>query len=143
MSVKDIAKLGNLLAQFLALFAECFARREGRALLLVYVRGMLSNVQHKNVEAIALKQGVAPRTLRRFLESIAWHEQKLRDRCQQLVVVEHAVPEAIGCHGRCRGRPSGGGQLKTAFARRRKSSAWTTLSAAVGAASIVISKWRC
>lgn len=97
MSVKDIAKLGKLLAQFLALFADCFVRREGRALLLVYVRGLLSNVQRKNVEAIALEQGVAPRTLQRFLESIVWHEQKLRDRCQQVVAVEHAVPEAIGC----------------------------------------------
>ena len=97
MSVKDIAKLGKLLAQFLAGFACCFARREGRALLAVYVKGLLSNVQRKNVEAIALDQNIAPRTLQRFLESIAWDEQKLRNRCQQVVATEHACPEAIGC----------------------------------------------
>jgi SRSO17 transposase len=97
MSVKDIAKLGRLLAQFLAIFSDCFARRQGRVLLHAYVRGLLSDVQRKNVEAIALDQNVAPRTLQRFLQAIVWDEQQLRDRCQQIVALEHASPEAIGC----------------------------------------------
>jgi SRSO17 transposase len=63
----------------------------------VYVLGLLSDVQRKNVEAIALDQNVAPRTLQRFLESIVWDEQLLRDRCQQMVAAEHAHPDAIGC----------------------------------------------
>jgi hypothetical protein len=56
MSVEDIAKLGKLLARFLANFACCFA---GRMLLQVYVQGLLSDVQRKNVEAIALDQSPA------------------------------------------------------------------------------------
>lgn len=82
MTMKDIAKLGKLLAQFLIRFADCFARPAGRALLGVYVRGLLSDVQRKNAGAIALDRGVAPRTLQRFLESMVWDEQILRDRCQ-------------------------------------------------------------
>jgi len=97
MSIKDIAKLGKLLGQFLARFSDCFARVEGRMLLSVYVRGLLSSVQRKNAEAIALHQGVAPRTLQRFLESIVWDEQKLRDRCQTIIATEQSRPEAIGC----------------------------------------------
>jgi SRSO17 transposase len=97
MSVKDIAKLGKLLALFLEGFACCFARGEGRCLLGVYVRGLLSDVQRKNAEAIALHQQIAPRTLQRFLESIVWDEEKLRDRCQSIVAKEHHHPEAIGC----------------------------------------------
>lgn len=97
MSVKDIAKLGKWLARFLANFACCFARPAGRMLLQVYVQGLLSDVQRKNVEAIALDQRVAPRTLQRFLESIVWDEQRLRDRCQQFIATDHAHPEAIGC----------------------------------------------
>jgi len=97
MSVKDIAKLGKLLAQFLAGFACCFARPQGRALLAVYVQGLLSDVQRKNAEAIGLDQNVAPRTLQRFLESIVWDEEKLRDRCQEIVAAEHGNSEAIGC----------------------------------------------
>ncbi len=97
MLVKDIAKLGKFLAQFLANFADCFVRPRGRALLAVYVRGLLSGVQRKNAEAIALDQNVAPRTLQRFLESIVWDEHKLRDHCQRIVATEHANSEAIGC----------------------------------------------
>ena len=97
MSVKDIAKFGKMLAQFLACFADCFTRGAGRALLHVYVRGLLSDVQRKNMEAMALDQNVAPRTLQRFLESIVWDEQMLRDRCQQIVATQHASAEAIGC----------------------------------------------
>jgi len=72
------------------------SRREGRDLLWVYVKGQLSDLHRKTAEAIALKFATAPRTLQRFLESIKWDEEKLRDRCQQIVVRDHAHPEAIG-----------------------------------------------
>jgi SRSO17 transposase len=79
MSLQDIASLGKLLAQFLSLFADCFHGVKGRRLLSAYVHGLLSDLQRKNVEAIALKQGVRPRTLQRFLESIKWdHDEVLR-----------------------------------------------------------------
>jgi len=96
MTLKDIAKLGKLLGQFLVRFAGCFVRPAGRALLQVYVQGLLSDLQRKNVEAIAMRQNVAPRTLQRFLESVVWDELLLRDRCQQIVATEHAHPDAIG-----------------------------------------------
>lgn len=97
MSIQDIAKLGRMLGQFLRNFKDCFSSAPGRALLAVYVRGLLSRVGRKNAEAIALDQDVAPRTLQRFLESIAWEEDKIRDRCQQIVARDHADPNAIGC----------------------------------------------
>jgi SRSO17 transposase len=97
MSVHDIAKLGKMLGQFLALFADCFARPAGRRLLAVYVQGLLSSVPRKNAEAMALDQNVPPRTLQRFLEGIQWDELKLLERCQRLIATQHAHPEAIGC----------------------------------------------
>jgi SRSO17 transposase len=97
MTLKQIAELGRKLTLFLSLFADCFKRLEGRCLLRVYVSGQLSNIHRKNAEAIALEFDTKPRTLQRFLESIKWDEQRLRDRCQQIVAKEHAHPEAIGC----------------------------------------------
>ena len=97
MSIEDIAKLGRMLGQFLRNFRDCFSSAPGRALLAVYVRGLLSGVGRKNAEAIALDQDVAPRTLQRFLESIVWDERRMRDRCQQIVARDHADPDAIGC----------------------------------------------
>jgi SRSO17 transposase len=66
-------------------------------LLLAYVMGLMSVVQRKNVEAMALDQNIAPRTLQRLLDSIAWDHHKLRDECERIVAKEHAHPEAIGC----------------------------------------------
>jgi SRSO17 transposase len=96
MSVQDIASLGKMLAQFLAFFASCFHGAKGRRLLAVYVSGLLSDLQRKNVEAIALKQGVPPRTLQRFLESIKWDHDEVLRRCQRLIATEFAADDAIG-----------------------------------------------
>jgi hypothetical protein len=54
LTVEDIAKLGKLLARFLIQFADCFARPAGRELLQVDDQGLLSNVPHRNAEAISL-----------------------------------------------------------------------------------------
>jgi SRSO17 transposase len=97
MTLKQIASLGKELGKFLARFRGYFRSRPGFALLQVYVQGLLSNVQRKNIEAIALEFGKAPRTLQRFVESIKWEETEVRDECQQLVAREHAHREAIGC----------------------------------------------
>ncbi len=97
MTLKQIVALGRKLTLFLALFADCFGRREARDLLQVYVKGQLSNLHRKTAEAIALEFKTSPRTLQRFLESIKWDEEKLRDQCQQIVAKEHVHPEAIGC----------------------------------------------
>jgi SRSO17 transposase len=97
MTLKQIASLGKELTKFLALFACCFRSRPGFALCKIYVQGLLSGLQRKNVEAIALEFGKRPRTLQRFVESIKWEESRVRDDCQRLVASEHAHEEAIGC----------------------------------------------
>jgi SRSO17 transposase len=97
MTLKQISSLGMELAKFLALFVGRFRSRPGFALLRVYVQGLLSNLQRKNIEAMALELGTAPRTLQRFVESIKWDEPGARDDCQRLVAREHAHPEAVGC----------------------------------------------
>ena len=96
MTLKQIAALGRELVLFLALFADCFGRRDARELLRVYVKGQLSDLKRKTAEGIALRFGKAPRTLQRFLESVKWDEEKQRDRCQEIVAADHAHPEAIG-----------------------------------------------
>lgn len=96
MTLKEIKNLGRLLTSFLGLFADCFASLAGRRLFNIYVKGQLSDVHRKNCEAMALKFNQAPRTLQRFLESIKWNEEKVRDRCQQIIARDHAHDQAIG-----------------------------------------------
>ncbi len=96
MTLKRLKSMGRLLTSFLGMFGDCFSSVAGRRLLRFYVQGQLSDIQRKNCEAIALKFQQPVRTLQRFLESIKWDEQKLRDRCQQIVARDHACDEAIG-----------------------------------------------
>jgi len=96
MTLKQIASLGRELVLFLRLFAGCFGRQEPRELLQAYVQGQLSSIKRKSVEPMVIEAGIPPRTLQRLLESIQWDEEKLRDRCQQIVATEHADPRAIG-----------------------------------------------
>ena len=96
LTLERISSIGTLLYQFLRLFGDCFSRGAGRQLLRIYVQGQLSDIERKNCEAIALAFGKAPRTLQRFLESIKWDQEKLRDRCQQIIARDHAHDEAIG-----------------------------------------------
>ena len=56
----------------------------------------MSSLQDKSVEPIALKAGVAPRTLQEFLSQLKWDQDKLRDRLQDIVRTEHAGRHAIG-----------------------------------------------
>ena len=77
MTLEQIAALGRKASLFLALFADCFGRRDARELLRVYVKGQLSNLHRKTAEAIGLQFKTAPRTLQRFLESIKWDEKGL------------------------------------------------------------------
>ena len=67
-----------------------------RCHLPTYVEGQLSSLQDKSVEPIALKAGVAPRTLQEFLSQLKWDQDKLRDRLQDIVRTEHAGRHAIG-----------------------------------------------
>lgn len=96
MTVEELRSVGRMLTSFLFLFKMCFRSSAGRRLLRVYVQGQLSDLQRKNCEAIALRFNAAPRTLQRFLESIEWDEEQLRDRCQEIVAQEHADPQSIG-----------------------------------------------
>lgn len=74
MDAGQIRSLHPQLIEYLARFADCFGRRDTREHLSVYVRGQLSNLREKSVEPIALKAGVAPRTLQEFLASYRWDE---------------------------------------------------------------------
>ena len=97
MTLKQIASLGKELVRFLGLFRCCFRSKAGFALARIFVNGLLSDLNRKNAEAIALEFGKSPRTLQRLLESVKWNETDLRDNCQQLVARQHGHAEAIGC----------------------------------------------
>ncbi len=96
MDAEQIRQLEPKLDRFLGRFADCFARKDTRAHLGVYVRGQLSDLPEKSVEPIALAAGVAPRTLQEFLSQLKWDDKRARDRVQEMVRTEHAGTHSIG-----------------------------------------------
>jgi SRSO17 transposase len=96
MDAQQIHRLRPMLARFLKRFDDCFARKDTRAHLSVYVNGQLSDLPRKSVEPIALAADVPVRTLQEFLSQHRWQEDLARDRLQQIVVEEHAHPHSVG-----------------------------------------------
>ena len=96
MDAKQIRRLKPMLTRYLKQFDDCFARRDTRAHLPVYVEGQLSDLGAKSCEPIALHAGVAPRTLQEFLAQHRWDEDSLRNRLRKIVISQHAGPNSIG-----------------------------------------------
>ena len=96
MEVDQLRRLKPELSKFLDLFEDCFARKDTRAHLPVYVAGPLSDLPRKSVVPMAVESGVAPRTLQEFLSLLKWDEDLMRDRLHGLVAADHAGPETIG-----------------------------------------------
>lgn len=96
MDAAAIRGLGAELDAYLEQFADCFARRDTRAHLAVYVGGQLSDLPRKSVEPIALAAERPVRTLQEFLTQLAWDEERMRTRVAEIVVRDHAVGESIG-----------------------------------------------
>src|SRR6516165_10383832 len=96
MDAKLLRQLRGKLTRFLGRFDDCFQRKDTRAHLPVYIKGQLSDLPDKSVEPIAVKAGIAPRTLQEFLSQLQWDDDRMRDRLQEIVRDEHAGAQTIG-----------------------------------------------
>lgn len=96
MDAEQVRQLRPMLTRYLDRFCDCFGRRDTRGHLPVYVEGQLSDLAEKSCEPIALRAGVAPRTLQEFLSQHAWDEDLARQRLQEIVMQDHAGPHSIG-----------------------------------------------
>ena len=85
MTPEQIEELGPAFADYLRQFLFCCDYTQTFDLLGVYCRGLLSDLDRKTCEPIALAAGVAVRTLQEFLRDHRWSFERTRDRLQQHV----------------------------------------------------------
>jgi len=85
MDGDQIASLRPALAAHLAQFRHCFKRQETFEHLLQYVPGLMSDLDRKSVEPIALGAAVPPRTLQEFLSHLSWDHMRAEATLQRLV----------------------------------------------------------
>jgi len=79
MTVQQIAGLGPALNQFLLPLGACFPECRLRDHFDIYCRGLLSNLDRKSVEPIALAAGSTVRALQLFLSQRSWDHLRLGD----------------------------------------------------------------
>ena len=104
MTAEQIAALGPAFTLFVQSYATCFSRRETRAHLSTYCRGLMSDLPRKSVEPIALASGTAVRTLQEFLSQHVWDHTRMRDQLQRRIVRDHlpvpgTTPDPLGVIG--------------------------------------------
>jgi SRSO17 transposase len=90
MSPEQITGLAPALTEFLGVFRNCFGECRLLDHFATYCRGLLSNLQRKSVEPIALAAGSTVRALQMFMTDRVWDHLRLRDRVQQRIAALHA-----------------------------------------------------
>ncbi|MFL5337712.1 MAG: IS701 family transposase [Geminicoccaceae bacterium] len=85
MTPEQIQELGPAFAEYLEQFLFCCDYTQTFDLLGVYCRGLLSDLDRKTCEPIALAAGVAVRTLQEFLKDHAWSFPRARTLLQEHV----------------------------------------------------------
>ena len=96
MLPEQIAGLAPALTEFLGLFRNCLGECRLMDHFATYCRGLLSNLQRKSVEPIALAAGSTVRALQMFMTDRVWDHLRLRDRLQQRIASLHGpVPGTI------------------------------------------------
>jgi SRSO17 transposase len=83
MTEQEIRGLRPKLDRFLDRFVFCCEYSQTFEHLGTYVHGLLSDLERKTAEPIALAAGTPPRTLQQFLTKHAWDFAQIRDRLQQ------------------------------------------------------------
>jgi len=104
MTEAEIASLGPEFTRYLESYRPYFATADGFDHLRVYGRGLISDLERKSVEPMALAAGCAVRTLQEFLTFHAWDQDAVRDKLQRRVVARDlpapgASPDAVGVVG--------------------------------------------
>ena len=78
MTDKELRGLGPALADYLDRYLFCCAYTQTFAHLGTYVRGLLSDLERKTCEPIALKAGTPVRSLQEFLRDHVWDFERVK-----------------------------------------------------------------
>ncbi len=96
MDVRELKRLRRKLDTFARQFDDCIKTRPSREHMRTYLNGQLGSLKRKSIEPIALEAGVPVRTLQEFLSIHRWDEDAVARRVREIVMRDHADPNAIG-----------------------------------------------
>lgn len=109
-----VENLGHLLDEYLAQFSECFSRSEQRIHGECYIKGLLSNLDRKSMEPIAIRyEGMdAVRGMQNFFKDGVWDDVKMLElyhkRLSSVIADPFGMINVDGCDNPKKGRNSAG-----------------------------------
>ena len=77
MQPADLRACERHFQQFLDRYREGFGRRSWDEFGRQYVAGLLSSIERKSIEPIALEAGISERTLRYFIGEASWDDEAI------------------------------------------------------------------
>jgi SRSO17 transposase len=83
------------LEQFAQPFIDSFNRREPKGNAQIYMFGLLSDLQRKNVESIAYRYDREPQTLQKFIGRAPWDHQPLQQELARQIGVEIGEDDGV------------------------------------------------
>lgn len=95
IEIKELKRVPRELNLFLRGFRSCIKTKKSQAHFRTYIEGQVSDLERKSVEPMALKAGMAPRSLQEFLGLHRWDEEALRQRVQERIRDRHGDENAI------------------------------------------------
>jgi SRSO17 transposase len=101
MTDEQISELGPAFSAYLRRFRPCFLQDRTADHFTAYCRALLSDLDRKSVEPIALACGTAVRTMQLFLASANWDHLGARDTLQRRVaeVLTNLPKDSLGVVG--------------------------------------------
>lgn len=87
--------VGLRLEQFMEPFVDSLTRKEQVGHALTFVRGLLSDVEHRNVESIAYRFGQDRMPLQWFIGVSKWDDQPLREELTRQIAGELGDPDGV------------------------------------------------
>jgi SRSO17 transposase len=97
MTEEELEHWQNEFEAFHARFADLFERSESREQARKYLRGLLTEAEHKHSWQVAEAVGDRiPDRMQRLLYRVPWDADAARDRLQQFVIETLGDPEGIG-----------------------------------------------
>jgi SRSO17 transposase len=114
LASEDLNSLAEELMRFHSEFHDCLFRVEQHRLGLCYLQGLLSNLERKSAEPIALASlgPAGVRALQNFMTSYRWYENKMLAKIQHFTASAIASPDGMittdGCDFPKKGKESVG-----------------------------------
>lgn len=97
MAELDFDSIAEKIVEYHHTFTDCFYRSEQESIGLTYLSGLMSAVQRKTAEGIALeiKTPQSVRSTQRFLKTYKWDDQAMQDQHQQNVAQAIATEDGM------------------------------------------------